>query len=96
MLFTGALTPHHPQVNLSKAKHNSCSYHCNWVERDSAEKKNGIFSPIPSKVSPSTLEKLTVLFLFSFNEQLWPFSFEVLNDQKAIEVCWVFFSPPHI
>lgn len=35
-----------------------------------------------------------MLFLFSFNEQLWPFSFEVLNDQKAIEVCWVFFSPP--
>jgi len=43
------------------------------VESDSAEKMG--FLPTPSKVSPSTLEKLTVLFLFSLNEQLWPFSF---------------------
>lgn len=39
MLFTGVLIPPAPLSNkFSKAKQNSWSYDCNWVENDFAEK----------------------------------------------------------
>lgn len=57
--------PSPPSNNLSKAKHNSCSYHCNWVERDSAEKKWDFF-PHPIKNLPFHTGKTDSAFFVFF------------------------------
>lgn len=65
----GYLIPSVPPSNeLRKAKQNSWSYDCNWVENDFCWKM-GFF---PLKNLPFNTGKTDNAFLFSLNEQLWP------------------------